>query len=167
MERVPIHTCHIQASSCRVPHHRCRSMNSRRGLTLVESLLASALLLTVVTAVLSALSAGYQHAREAQGLVTASLAAEHLMAQVTSDTYASIPDWNGWDESPGSLVGESDSSLPELFALVGRRVLVHDGEHTLETLQVLVSGVTVTIESYDDTGRVLARLVRFIPEPQA
>ena len=41
------------------------------------------------------------------------------------------------------------------------------GEHTLETLQVLVSGVTVTIESYDDTGRVLTRLVRFIPEPQA
>ena len=133
----------------------------------MESLLASALLLTVVTAVLSALSAGYQHAREAQGLVTASLAAEHLMAQVTSDTYASIPDWNGWDESPGSLVGESESDLPGLFALVGRRVLVETGEHALETLQVLVSGVTVTIESYDDTGRVLTRLVRFIPEPQA
>ena len=162
-----IHSRNDRATRCRVPRRCSRSSTGRRGLTLVESLLASALLLTVVTAVLSALSAGYQHAREAQGLVTASLAAEQLMARVSSENYASIPDWNGWDESPGSLVDESESALPELFALVGRRVVVDSDAYTMETLQIIVSGVTITIESYDETGRVLARLVRFIPEPQA
>ena len=139
--------------------------HGRRGLTLIESLVASALLITVVTAVLSALSAGHQHAREAQGLVTASLAAEQLMARVSSDSYASISEWDGWDEGPGTLV--DDDELPTLFSLIGRRVTVESDEHTLELLQVLVDGVTITVESYDSGGRVLARLVRFVPEPQA
>lgn len=126
--------------------------------------MASALLLTVVTAILSALSAGHQHAREAQGLVTASLAAEQLMARISSDSYGTLSDWDGWDEGPGTLVGED--RLPSLFQLVGRRVQVTPEEHALESLQVLVSGYTVTVESYDTSGRILTRLVRFIPEPQ-
>tara|TARA_Y100001935_G_scaffold140980_1_gene116495 strand:+ start:56 stop:472 length:417 start_codon:yes stop_codon:yes gene_type:complete len=137
----------------------------RRGITLIEALIASALLLTVVTAVLSALSAGHQHAREAQGLVTASLAAEQLMARVSSDEYGSLADWNGWDEAPGAMVDDAD--MPAIFSMIGRRVLIAREEHAIDHLQVLVNGYTVTVESYDATGRILTRLIRFIPEPQA
>tara|TARA_Y100000589_G_scaffold21991_1_gene18329 strand:- start:32835 stop:33275 length:441 start_codon:yes stop_codon:yes gene_type:complete len=144
----------------RVPAHP-----SRRGITLIESLIASALLLTVVTAILSALSAGHQHSREAQGLVTASLAAEQLMAKVSSDAYGSLPEWDGWDEKPGTLVDED--RMPTLFTMIGRRVLIRPEAHSIEQLQVRVTGYTVTVESYDATGRILTRLVRFIPEPQA
>ena len=70
MERSPLKSTRPGVSSRLV-----RPAAPRRGLTLIEALVASALLLTVVTAILSALSAGHQHAREAQGLVTASLAA--------------------------------------------------------------------------------------------
>ena len=158
----------------RVTHHPIRPgrlrrpsfvPGARRGITLIEALIASALLLTVVTAILSALSAGHQHAREAQGLVTASLAAEQLMARVSSDEYGSLADWNGWDEAPGTMVDEA--SMPAIFNLVGRRVLVTREDHAIDHLQVLVNGYTVTVESYDTSGRILTRLVRFIPEPQA
>ena len=160
MERVPPHP-----SRTRRPLRVGLPPGTRRGITLIEALVASALLLTVVTAILSALSAGHQHAREAKGLVTASLAAEQLMAQIGSDEYGSLPGWDGWDQAPGTLVHEGE--LPAMFDLVGRRVRITPAEHAIEHLEVLLNGYTVTVESYDSTGRILTRLVRFIPEPQA
>ena len=57
--------------------------------------------------------------------------------------------------------------MPTLFTMIGRRVLIRPEAHSIEQLQVRVTGYTVTVESYDATGRILTRLVRFIPEPQA
>ena len=139
----------------------------RRGLTLIESLMAAVLLVTVVTAVLGALSAGHQHAIEAKRLVTASLAAEQLMARIASSPYQSIGGWDGWYEDPGDAHGADAEPMPSIFNLVGRRVFIANSQHSIEQLQVVVQGVTVTIESYDASGRVLTRLTRFIPEPQA
>ena len=139
----------------------------RRGLTLIESLMAAVLLVTVVTAVLGALSAGHQHAIEAKRLVTASLAAEQLMARIASSPYQSIGGWDGWSEDPGDAHGADAEPMPSIFNLIGRRVFIANSQHSIEQLQVVVQGVTVTIESYDTSGRVLTRLTRFIPEPQA
>ena len=146
---------------------RRRPGRPRRGLTLVESLIAAVLLVTVVTAVLGALSAGHQHAMEAKRLITGSLAAEQLMARVTTTPYAQLGQWNGWEETPGTVTNASDESLPDLFELVGRRVTVHSGTEHLDEVQIVLVGSVVTIESFSDDGRVLARLIRFIPEPQA
>ena len=140
---------------------------ARRGLTLVESLMGAVLLVTVVTAVLGALSAGHQHALEAKRLVTASLAAEQLMARIASSPYQSIGAWDGWSETPGDAHAADSEPMPSLFDLVGRRVSIDDAQHSIDELQVVIRGLTVTVESYDTSGRVLARLVRFIPEPQA
>lgn len=146
---------------------RRRFRRSRRGLTLVESLIASVLLVTVVTAVLGALSAGHQHALEAKRLITASLAAEQLMARVTTTPYTDLARWDGWEESPGTATNAQDAALPDLFELVGRRVTITSATQELDQVQVVLQGSLVTIESFDDQGRVLTRLVRFIPEPQA
>ena len=135
-------------------------------MTLIESLIAAALLLTVVTAILGALSAGHQHALEAKRLVTASLAAEDLMARITTARYSELEQWNGWNETPGTISGADDAPLPSLFNLIGRRVAIEPSSHELDALKVLVRGSTVTIESYDQDGRTLTTLVRFIPEPQ-
>ena len=140
---------------------------ARRGLTLIESLIAAVLLVTVVTAVLGALSAGHQHAIEAKRLVTASLAAEQLMARIAASPYQSIGGWDGWAEDPGDAHAADDEPMPSIFDLVGRRVSITNSQHPIDQLQVVVQGVTVTIESYDTSGRILTRLVRFIPEPQA
>jgi len=133
----------------------------------VESLVAAVLLVTVVTAVLGALSAGHQHAMEAKKLITASLAAEQLMARVTTTPYAQIGEWDGWEETAGTATNANDEAMPGLFELVGRRVIVRSGSEQLDEVQIVLQGSFVTIESYGDDGRVLARLVRFIPEPQA
>ena len=146
---------------------RRRSGISRRGLTLVESLIAAVLLVTVVTAVLGALSAGHQHAMEAKRLITASLAAEQLMAQVTTTPYSQLGQWDGWDETPGTAMNANDEALPGLFELIGRRVIVRSSSEQLDEVQIILMGSIVTIESYGADGRILARLVRFIPEPQA
>ena len=87
------------------------------------------------------------------------------MARVSSDEYGSLADWNGWDEAPGAMVDDAD--MPAIFSMIGRRVLIAREEHAIDHLQVLVNGYTVTVESYDATGRILTRLIRFIPEPQA
>ena len=52
---------------------------SRRGFTLMESLMASGILLVIVVAVTSAITAGQQHAYEAHLRIAASLAAEELL----------------------------------------------------------------------------------------
>ena len=144
-----------------------RPRPSRRGLTLVESLIAAVLLVTVVTAVLGAMSAGHQHAMEAKRLITASLAAEQLMARVTATPYAELSQWNGWQEAPGDGTTGDEQQLPDLFELIGRRVTVTASTQQLEQLQITILGSFITVESYDDDGRTLTRLVRFIPEPQA
>lgn len=139
---------------------------ARRGLTLVESLIAAVLLVTVVTAVLGALSAGHQHAMEAKRLITASLAAEQLMARVTATPYSDLGQWNGWQEDPGTGTTAELDQLPDLFELIGRRVTISPSTQQLDQLQVTILGSVITVESFDDDGRTLTRLVRFIPEPQ-
>ena len=140
---------------------------ARRGLTLVESLIAAVLLVTVVTAVLGAMSAGHQHAMEAKRLITASLAAEQLMARVTATPYPELDQRDGWAEAPGDATTAELEQLPALFELIGRRVTIATGSQQLDQLQVTILGAVVTVESFDDAGRILTRLVRFIPEPQA
>ena len=158
-------------ASHHLPHNSIRARRStgipRRGLTLGESLVAAVLLVTVVTAVLGALSAGHRHAMEAKRLITASLAAEQLMAQVTTTPYSQLGQWDGWDESPGTATNANDDALPGLFELIGRRVIVRSSSEQLDEVQIILMGSIVTIESYGADGRILARLVRFIPEPQA
>lgn len=139
----------------------------RRGVTLVESLIAAMLLVVVVTAVLGALSAGQQHATEARRLVSAGLSAEMLMARVTASDWSDLDQWNGYQEQPGKAMGPDETPLPELYNLIGRRVTIIPDDQVIDELQVIVSGYLVTVESYDAKGRVLASIIRFIPEPQA
>ena len=68
----------------------------RRGLTLLETLLATAILLIVVTAVMSAMSAGRAQSNHAKQVVSATLAAEMLMARVTAVQSESFLTGEAW-----------------------------------------------------------------------
>ena len=158
-------TDRVNTNAPRRPSPRHRVV--RRGLTLIESLIAAVLLVTVVTAVLGALSAGHQHAMEAKRLITASLAAEQLMARVTATPYSDLTQWNDWEETPGQGTSGDEQRLPDLFELIGRRVTVTASTQQIDQLQITILGSFITVESFDDDGRTLTRLVRFVPEPQA
>lgn len=138
---------------------------SRRGFTLLEALMASGILLGIVVAVTSAVTAGQQHAFEAQQRIAGTLAAEDLMGRLTTVSYAMLPTWNGYTEPVGEMVDMAGNPLPESFASVGRAVQVASSTQMFNDLGVVINGREVRVRAFDNGNRTLAELIRFIPEP--
>ena len=153
--------------SCQSRAYRSR----RRGLTLFESLIAIGLLLATVTAVMSALAAGRQHANEARLSLSAGLAAEMLMARVTAGAstaqgWNELDEWNGYQESVGEIEAGSGALLPEAYQSMDLNVQMFDGRHDIPAIAVEVDGRDIKVEARDTRGMLLAEVVRFVPEPQ-
>jgi type II secretory pathway pseudopilin PulG len=161
---------------------RCR----RRGLTLLEALLATAVLLIVVTAVMSALSAGTAQSQEARRGVSATLACEMLMARITgvnSDEFTTDEEWfrhftdpitgGGWDghaEPTGDIRAGREPALPLLptgYQAFSLHVDTNQRLHLIPSpISAAISGVEIAVESRDG-DRSLTRIVRFLPLPRA
>ena len=139
----------------------------RRAFTLIEALMATGLLLVVVVAVSTAITAGQQQAYEAHQRIAASLAAEELMGRIATEDYASLPTWNGHTENVGELTDMDGSATTSSLQMVGRDVRVTIGLKTLNGLDVRVRGATITVRSFNNQGRTLATITRFVPEPQS
>lgn len=144
-----------------------RPRRARRGFTLVEALMATGLLLVVVVAVSSAITAGQQNAYEAHQRIAASLAAEELMGRIAADAYAQMATWNGHTENVGEMTNMQGAALPSSLQMVGRDVHVSTGLKTLSGLDVRVRGATITVRAFNGEGRTLASITRFVPEPQS
>ena len=150
---------------------RRKSIAFRRGLTLFESLIAIGLLVATVTAVMSALAAGRQHSNVAKVSMTAGLAAEMLMARVTSsahtnDGWLELPDWDGYREIPGQIQAGSGSRLPVDYQQLELTVELAESRHDIPSLAVRIDGQNVQVTARNDSGEMLAQIVRFLPEPQ-
>ena len=144
----------------------------RRGLTLFESLIAIALLAATVTAVMSALASGRQHANIARQSLSAGLAVEMLMARVTalahtSEGWAQLPDWSGYSEEPGLIEAGSGLLLPDAYQTLSLRVELAEARHDIPTLAVRIDGRNVRVLARDSAGETLAEVIRFLPEPQS
>jgi len=129
-------------------------------------MIASAILLGVVTAVTAAITAGQQHAYEAQQRIAAVLAAEALLGRVVAGDYDSIATWDGYTEPVGTMRDESAQPYPDSFDSIGRTVIVEAAFEEISPPDVNVRGRTVRVQSFDDSGRILAEIVRFVPEPR-
>ena len=138
----------------------------RRAFTLLESLMATGILLGVVVAVTSAITAGQQHAYEAHRRIAATLATEELVGRLITVPYADLVGWNGYTEAVGAMSDMTGSPLPDSFDMVGRSVQVGTSLENFEDLGVIVRGRTVQVEAFGSEGRTLARMTRFVPEPQ-
>ena len=145
-----------------MPDHPVRR---RRGLTLVESVIATAMLAVAVTAIFSALAAGQSHARIAADDLAASVAAETLMDRIVHGSSETDPlDWNGHHEPAGSMTDDTGRPLPGITSNVGRRVVatrrirrLGDGPR--------IEGRLVQIHAFDRQARDLTVLERWIPTP--
>ena len=129
--------------------------------------MASGLLLMVVVAVTSAITAGQQNAYEAHQRIAGALAAEELMGRLAAEDYARLPNWNGYTEAVGTLSDMGGNAMPSTMQMVGRDVRVTTGMQAIAGLDVRVRGTTVTVRAFNKEGRTLASLSRFVPEPQA
>jgi type II secretory pathway pseudopilin PulG len=152
--------------SC-APRIRRRARSVRRGFTLIEALMAAGMLLGIIVAVTSAITAGQQNAHEAQQRIAGALAAEELMGRIATEPYARIATWNGHVEDVGELTDAGDEPLPSTLQGVGREVQVASGMKNISGLDVRVRGLTVTVRSFNSGGRSLAQITRFVPEPQS
>ncbi len=159
---------------------------ARRGLTLLEALLASAVLVIVVTAVMSAVSAGASQSEAARRGVSATLASDMLMARITGISPEGFTDndawfrhftepvssggWDGHAEAPGGVRAGRDPLLPLLPDGYQSFSLQVDVERRLHfvppPLGAAISGVDVSIEARDTDDRSIHRLNRFLPLPQ-
>src|SRR5262245_10274872 len=104
-----------------VRHHQ-RAVARRAGFTLLESIMAAGILLVVVVSVTSAITAGQQHAYEAQQQISASLAAEEMLGRLSTKTYDSLPTWDGHTEPVGTMTDVAGQPMPSVFASIGRDV---------------------------------------------
>lgn len=138
----------------------------RRGFTLLEAIIAAGILLGVVVAVTTAITAGQQQAYEAHERVAAVLAAEALLGHILSLDYASLPSWDGYGEAPGNMLNEFGSPMPDTFGTIGRLVTIENIFENVTPPGVNVKGKTVHVRSVNASGRVLIEVSRFVAEPQ-
>jgi prepilin-type N-terminal cleavage/methylation domain-containing protein len=150
-----------------VKAHR-RKLGQRRqrnGFTLMESLMAAGILLVIVVAVTSAITAGQQNAFEAHQRIAATLAAEDLMGRLGTEPWDNLSAWNGYTEPVGTMTDIDGQPMPASFNMVGRQAEVTTTLKTLSGLGVNIRGRTVVIRAFDADGRILASISRFVPEP--
>jgi hypothetical protein len=150
-----------------VPTLSINANGQRRAFTLVEALMAAGILLMIVFAVTSAITAGQQHAFEAHKRIAGTLAAEELMGRLITEPYADLASWNGYTEAVGAMTDMYGQPMPQSFDAVGRDVTVVLSLEELPDVGVNIRGRTVTVRSFDTEAQTLAELTRFIPEPQS
>jgi len=132
-------------------HYNARRL--RRGFTLMESLMASAMLFAGVLAVITAIMGGQKRAFEAQRRMEAALIAEERMGQVATMPYAQL-----------YMVMALEPVGP--FVAVTTNDLV---DEDLPGLGVRVRGTRMHVRIVPSTSELditLAEAELFVPEPQ-
>lgn len=137
----------------------------RRAFTLLEALMAAGILLVIVVAVTSAITAGQQHAQEAQLRIASTLAAEELIGRLSTKSYDELPSWHGHNEPCGTMTDGSGGTFPSTFNGVGRSVTVVQSLESVPGTGVQVLGRTVRVRAFDTLNRTLAELQCFVPQP--
>tara|TARA_B000000460_G_C21493288_1_gene382676 strand:- start:112 stop:561 length:450 start_codon:yes stop_codon:yes gene_type:complete len=139
----------------------------RRGLALLEVMIAVGILTFAVTAITSAIVAGQQHSLEAREKIIASIAAESLLSQLSQEPWETMDSWHGYIEDVGAISDPTGANLEGDWNRIGRNVSVIDSEVLVESLQVYIIGRTIVVNTFASDGRILTTVERFIPEPQS
>lgn len=149
---------------------RDRGVGSRcepRGFTLLEALIASAVLLLTVLAASMALWSGQRQGEYSQDVVQGTLAAAALMEEVLACEYADMSAYDGRVEAVGALETSTGAAYPPSYFRIARSVSVLPRTHAFGQIGVEVDGLEIVVTTTDVDGTELCRLTRFVPEPQS
>ena len=135
-----------------------------RGYTLLESLVATALLGVIVLAVISSVNASQQVSFEGQKQVLASMCASDLMAELMTLDYQTLKATDGLSQPIGALTSLDGQAYPPAYWPLGRSAQITEEIVNQQQLGVNVRGLRVVVSATDSHGE-LARFETFVPEP--
>lgn len=160
-----------------------RHRTGQRGLSLVEVLIASAILAFAVAAITQAITAGQMQTAEALHQVRATALVEAMLEEIVSLPYhdpqepgAAGPeaeegdrpafdnadDYHGYTEPAGACVDVDLAAYPSTFDAFGRSVTCVYGTET--AFGETIDGLHVTVTVTDARGQTWTS-TRFMPEP--
>jgi len=138
--------------------------SGRRGFTLIENLIAAALLGVMVLAVGLAVSSTQKASEDGQEMILGSMAADDLLSELRAEPYATLPTYNGMNQPVGSIQTLSGDAYPDTYWAIGRSVLVEDVQYQDGGLGTKINGRRLVVSAFDD-NRTLLQLETFVPEP--
>jgi len=159
----------------------------KRGISLIEVLIASAVLAFAVVAICQAVVAGqmqtYEALHQLRGMALAEALVEEIQAlpyddpeaapdagpdagETGRDLFDNSDDFEGFAETAGNVVDADGTSYGDAFAPFSRGVTASYGTVTVNDLSGPVTGLTVAVTVTDDRGMTWTA-TRFIPEPVA
>lgn len=144
----------------RGPHRRL----NRRGFTLIEALVASALLGFITLAVISAVTSAQSLSFEGQKQIVAVMAADDLLTELVTLSYADLKAKDGLDQPIGKMETLTAVPYPPVAWAIGRTVAATEEMVEEPVLKIKVKGLRVIVSARDDF-RVLATVETFVPEP--
>ena len=144
-----------------------RQPSPRRGLALLEVMIAVGLLSFAVASISTAIVAGQHQSLEARKAIVASVAAESLLSQLSQEPWETIDSWHGYTEVIGTIVDPTGMPLGGDWDSIGRRVSIAETDMFVDSLQIYVIGRTVTVTAFTEDTNELTSVNRFIPEPQS
>lgn len=155
------------------------------GFTLIEVLIASAILSFVTLGIVQAVTAGQSRTLDALKRSRAQALAEVLLEEILAKPYAdpegattfgpdagestrsdfdNIDDYHGYLESAGSLADHAEEMYPNQYQSLERSVSVVAVTNSVADLGGDHSGLQVTVSVNEPGGRVWS-VQRFVPEP--
>lgn len=159
-----------------------------RGFTLVEALLATAVLAFAVAALTQAVVAGQMHTYDAMHSGRAVALGEALLEEIlalpyedpagpdaagpeadetTRQLYDNINDYHGHTESPTWLTDAENNTYPALYQEFTRSASVVTDTVSVAAFGTVQNGVTVTVVVSEGVGGRTWTVERFVPEPSS
>ncbi|MCA9295754.1 MAG: hypothetical protein KC983_04540 [Phycisphaerales bacterium] len=126
--------------------------------------MAAGILLGIIVAITSAITAGQQHTLEAHTRIAGALASEEMLSRLVAVDYDDLLAWNGYTESVGSMTDVHGAAMPDVFNLIGRSVTVTTEMKTITELGVKIRGRMIQVQSFDQNGQILSEINHFVPE---
>ena len=138
--------------------------SARCAFTLIEALVASALLGIITIAVISAVSASQTLAFEAEKQTLGALAADDMVSELVILPYDQLRLRDGLQQQVGGLQALDGTPYPNEYWALGRRVEITDHTLTHEEIGASIDGARVVVTAFD-SARDLATIETFVPEP--
>lgn len=137
----------------------------RRGITLAESLFATALLAMAVAAVFSAIGSGASHADESAQRIAATIAGEDLLAKTLLKRGSDLDDWNGRQENHGYLTDLSGRLIAKPQQRVSRSVWIEPEVRSLPGFET-IDGRVVRVDTFDKDGQFIGSIMEWVADSE-